>query len=39
MTLRIGLFSAAPAAATSAVLAVRDRVRALTATRRVPRPA
>jgi len=49
MTLRIGFFSAAiltayivfvsPAAAAGAVLAVRDRVRALTAARRVPHPA
>jgi hypothetical protein len=49
MTLRIGFFSTAiltayivfvsPAATTGAVLAVRDRVRALTAARRVPRPA
>jgi HTTM domain len=49
MTLRIGFFSAAiltayivfvsPAAAAAAVLAVRDRVRALTLARRVPRPA
>jgi hypothetical protein len=47
--LRIGFFSAAiltayivfvsPAAAAGAVLAVRDRVRALTAARRVPHPA